>query len=142
MMCWPGLRERPLDDHVVQGHGCGELTWRAIAAQLVGHPIEALEQRAVPPAELGRRSAKATGERTVADADDLVHEAMKEDGVARLVDLLGREKVLLLLQRRRVDVGRQVVGDQVLAVEEQRVEPQRPAPLLVGEAVQPVLAVP
>jgi hypothetical protein len=80
-------------------------------------------------------------ERAVADADDLVHEAVKEDGVARLVDLLRRQEVLLLLQRGGVDVGRQVVGDGVLAVEEQRVEPQRAAPLLGRELLVPVDAV-
>jgi hypothetical protein len=70
-----------------------------------------------------------------------VHEALEEDRVARLVDLLGGQEVLLLLQRGGVDVGREVVGDRVLAVEEERVEPQRPAPLLLAEALVPVDAI-
>jgi hypothetical protein len=71
-----------------------------------------------------------------------VHEALEEDGVARLVDLLGREELLVLLERRGVDVRAQAVGDRVLAVEEERVEPQRPAPLLGGHALVPVDPVP
>ena len=66
-------------------------------------------------------------------ADDLAHEAREQHRVARLVDLLGREEVLLLLARRGVDVGREVVGDRVLAVEEHRVGPQRAAALDLGE---------
>jgi hypothetical protein len=54
---------------------------------------------------------------------------MEEDRVPRLVDLLGGEEVLLLLLRCRVDVGREVVGDRVLSVEEHRVDPERRAAL-------------
>ena len=55
--------------------------------------------------------------------------------MARLVDLLGGQEVLLLLARGGVDVRREVVGDRVLAVEEQRVEPQRGPALELGERV-------
>jgi hypothetical protein len=49
---------------------------------------------------------------------------VEEDRVAGLVDLLRGEEVLLLFLRRRVDVGGEVVGDRVLAVEEHRVGPE------------------
>jgi hypothetical protein len=65
---------------------------------------------------------------------------MEEDGVPRLVDLLRGEEVLLLLLRRRVDVGGEVVGHRVLAEEEHRVDPERRLALEVGERV-PALAV-
>ena len=73
-------------------------------------------------------------DRPVAAPDDLVHEALEEDRVARLVDLLGGEEVLLLLPRGGVDERREVVGDRVLAVEEHRVVPQRGAALVLGHA--------
>ena len=58
-------------------------------------------------------------------AGDLAHEPREQHRVARLVDLLGGQEVLLLLARGGVDERGQVVGDGVLAVEEQRVGPQR-----------------
>src|SRR5580698_7452724 len=61
--------------------------------------------------------------------------------MARLVHLLCREEVLLLLARRRVDVGREVVGDGVLAPEEQGVIPERGLALELGEALLPLLGV-
>src|SRR5262249_23764776 len=54
---------------------------------------------------------------------------------------LGGEEVLLLLARGGVDVRREVVGDRVLAVEEEGVQPERAAALLGREALVPVLAV-
>jgi len=58
--------------------------------------------------------------------------------VARLVDLLGGEEVLLLLERRRVDVGREVVGDRVLTPEEEAVVPERGLALELGEILAPL----
>ena len=116
------LGERPLDDDVVERQRLGELARRAIGAQLGGHGVEPPEELAMTPGELGESRAEPAREAAVADADDLVQEAVKEDGVARFVDLLRREEVLLLLERRRIDVRREVVGDRVLAVEEQRVD--------------------
>jgi hypothetical protein len=133
-----GLGERGLDHEVVERHRGGELGRRAVAAQLVGHPVEALEDLPVAPGDLRRSRAQPARHRAVAGADHLVQEALEEDRVARLVDLLGGQEILLLLERRRVDVGREVVGHRVLAVEEERVEPQRPAPLLLGEPLAPV----
>ena len=136
-----GLRERPLDDDVVERHRLGELARRMVAAQLGGHRVEAAKELAMTPRELRQRGAQAARQGAVADARDLVHEAVKEDRMARLVDLLRREEVLLLLERRRVDVRREVVGDRVLAVEEQRVQPQRRGALLRRELLLPVDAV-
>ncbi len=51
------------------------------------------------------------------------------------------EEVLLLLQRRRVDVGGEVVRDRVLAPEEQRVVPQRRRALELGEVLAPLARV-
>src|SRR5882724_5082530 len=65
---------------------------------------------------------------------------MEEDRVARLVNLLAGEEVLLLLLRRRVDVGGEVVGDRVLAVEEHRVDPERRFALDLAERL-PTLAI-
>src|SRR5215204_845800 len=65
---------------------------------------------------------------------------MEEDRMASLVHLLSGEEVLLLLLGRRVDVGGEVVGDGVLAVEEHRVRPQRGLALDVAERL-PALAI-
>ena len=81
------------------------------------------------------------GEDAVAEPADLVHEALEEDRVTRLVDLLRREEVLLLLARGGVDERGQVVGDGVLAVEEHRVVPQRGAPLVLGHHLVPLAPV-
>ena len=111
---------------------------RAIRAQLLRHRGQGREHLAVPPRELpgGRRERR--GDALPADADDLAHEAVEEDRVARLVGLLGGQEVRLLLARSGVDVRREVVGDGVLAVEEERVEPPRRAALLLGELLVPV----
>ena len=140
-MCWPGCASVP-----------STTTWYSVTAsasmrgewsrpQPRGDPVEVAEELAVAPRQLRHGRAQPARQRPVAHPDDLVQEAMKEHRVARLVDLLGREEVLLLLERRGVDVRRQVVGDRVLAVEEQRVQPQRRGALLRRELVLPVLAV-
>ena len=53
--------------------------------------------------------------------------------MAGLIDLLRRQEVLLLLLGRGVDVGGEIVGDRVLAVEEHGVRPQRGLPLDLAE---------
>ena len=75
-----------------------------------------------------------------ADAHDLLHEAVEEDRVTRLVHLLGRQEVLLLLERSGVDVRGEPVGDGVLAPEEERVVPDRGLALEVREVGLPLLA--
>ena len=134
-----GLGQRRLDDQVVEGDRLREVRQRAVAAQLVGHPVEAVEDLAVAPAQVLLGVGEGRGD-VVAGADHLLEEAVEEDRVAGLVDLLGREEVLLLLLRRRVDVGGEVVGDRVLAEEEHRVDPQRRLALDVGER-RPAVAV-
>ncbi len=124
------LGERGLDDQVVERDGGGELRPGAVAAQLVGHTVEAGEDLLEAPAELGLRGGQRGGDR-VAGVHDLRHEAREEDGVAGLVDLLGGEEVLLVLTRCGVDVGSQIGCDAVLAVEEHRVVPQCGAALEV-----------
>src|SRR4029079_10017970 len=136
-----GLGEARLDDDVVERHRRGEHARRPVPAQLAGHPVEAREDLAVDPGQLGPRRGEHPGDGAVAATDDLVQEALEEDAVAGLVGLLGGEEVLLLLARRGVDVGREVVGDRVLAVEEERVEPERAAALLGREPLLPVDAV-
>jgi hypothetical protein len=106
----------------------------------VGHPVQAFEHLAKAPREprtrpLQRRTDVSPG------AGDLAHESREQHGVPCLVDLLGGKEVLLLLARRRVDERRQVVGDGVLAMEEQRVGPQRAPALDLGELVLPLLAI-
>jgi hypothetical protein len=133
-----GLGHARLDDEVVERHGLGELDLRAVLAQLVGHLVQAREHHPVAPGQLGERGVEGRLDAALAGADHLVHEAVEEDRVARLVDLLRGEEVRLLLERRRVDVRREVVGDRVLAVEEQRVQPQRAAPLLGRQLLVPV----
>ena len=135
------LRERRLDHHVVERHGRRQLRGRAIAPQLVGHRVEPVEDLHEAPRELGLDRLQSARHGAVAEAADLVHEALEEDRVARLVDLLCREEVLLLLQRRRVDVGREVVGDRVLAPEEQGVVPQRGLALEVRQLLAPLARV-
>jgi hypothetical protein len=58
-----------------------------------------------------------------------------------LVHLLGREEVLLLLERRGVDVGREPVGDGVFAPEEEGVVPERGVALEVREDLLPLARV-
>src|ERR1019366_3290060 len=99
---------------------------------------ETVEDLAKARCELGLDRGEATGHRAVADPADLLHEALEEDGVARLVDLLGGQEVLLLLAWRGVDVRREVVGDRVLPPEEQAVVPQRRLALELGEVLAPL----
>ena len=106
-----------LDDQVVEGDRLRELRQRAVAAQLVGHLVEPVEHLPVAPAEVLFCEGERGGD-VVAGADHLAEEAVEEDGVAGLVDLLGGEEVLLFFLGRRVDVGGEVVGDGVLAEEE------------------------
>ena len=100
--------------------------------ELVDHPLEPPEDVPVAPAELRQGGLEAGGD-VALDADDLLEEAVEEDGVAGLVDLLGGEEVLLLLFRGGLDVGGEAVGDCVLAVEEHRVDPHGGLPLDLGE---------
>ena len=133
MKCWPGCAS------VASTTMWYIVTARASAArersraQLVGDLVEQLERLAEAPRELGLGGLQPAGDRAVAALDHLVHEALEEHRVARLVDLLGGEEVLLLLARRGVDERREVVGHRVLAVEEHRVVPQRGAALELGE---------
>ena len=135
----PRLGQGRLDDHVVERDRLRELRQRLVLAELLAHAIEAVEHVAVAPAELrlGVGERRADG---VAGADHVLEEAVEEDRVAGLVDLLGGEEVLLLLRRRRVDVGGEVVGDRVLAEEEHRVDPERRLALDLAERL-PALAV-
>jgi hypothetical protein len=135
------LRQRRLDDEVVHRHGTREGGARAVLAQHAGDLVEHLERLAEAPGELGLGGGQRAGDRAVAALDDLLHEAMEEDRVARLVDLLGGQEVLLLLARRGVDERREVVGDRVLAVEEHRVVPEGCAALELGEVLAPLPAV-
>ena len=135
----PRLRQGRLDDHVVERDRAGEVRQRAVAPQVVGHPVEAVEDVPIAPAELRLGVGERGGDR-VAGADHLLEEPVEEDRVACLVDLLGGEEVLLLGPWRRVDVGGEVVGDGVLAVEEHRVDPARRAPLDLGQRL-PAVAV-
>ena len=91
-----------------------------------------------PHVSSGCDGLQAAGDRPVADADDLLHEALEEDRVARLVHLLGGEEVLLLLARGGVDERGEVVGHRVLADEEHRVVPERGAPLVLCERLVPL----
>jgi hypothetical protein len=102
---------------VVEGDRLGELGQRAVGAQLVAHRLEPAEDALVAPVQVLLGEGEPGRER-VAGADHLLEEAVEEDRVARLVDLLGSEEVLLLLLGGRVDVGGEPVGDRVLAVEE------------------------
>ena len=136
-----GLRERGLDHDVVERHRRRELRGRAVGAQLVGHRVEAVEDLAKAGVSCGLIVCRPLAMRAVADPADLLHEALEEDGVAGLVDLLGGEEVLLLLARRGVDVRGEVVRDRVLAPEEQAVVPQRRLALELGEVLSPLAGV-
>jgi hypothetical protein len=137
----PGLGERCLDDDVVERHGGGQLGGRAVGAQLVGHRVQAVEDLAEAGGQLRLDRAQAAGHGAVADPAHLLHEALEEDSVAGLVDLLGGEEILLLHQWRRVDVGGEVVRYGVLAPEEQAVVPQRGLALELGEVLAPLAGV-
>ena len=116
-----GLGQQRLDDDVVHRHRPRQRDGAAVAPQLAGDLVQQREGLAEAPGQLGLDGLQRAGDRAVAAPDDLVHEALEEDRVARLVDLLGAEEVLLLLARGGVDERREVVGDRVLAVEEHRV---------------------
>ena len=132
------LRHRRLDDQVVERDRLRELRQRAVGAELLAHRLEPAEDALVAPAEMRLGEGEAVGER-VAGADHFLEEAVEEDGVAGLVDLLGGEEVLLLLLRGGVDVGGEAVGDRVLAVEEHRVDPERRLALDLGQGLPALL---
>ena len=106
-----GLREQRLDDEVVHRHGPRERGARAVRAQRAGDLVEQRERLAEAPRELrldgAQRRPRSTRRRRPTTSS---HEALEEDRVARLVDLLGGEEVLLLLARGGVDERREVVG--------------------------------
>jgi hypothetical protein len=138
----PGLGQAALDHDVVERDRAGqEVAVARRLAQPGRHVLEEAERLAVAPRQLGQRRAQRPADGAVAEADHLVHEALEEHAVARLVDLLRGEKVLLLLARRGVDVRAERVCDGVLAVEEQREQPQRAAALLGRHPLVPVDAV-
>ena len=137
----PGLGERRLDHDVVERDRGGQARQRRVRAQLVRHPVEPVEHLPEAPRELWPDRFQSAADGAVTEVAHLVHEAVEEDGVARLVDLLRGEEVLLLLGRRGVDVRRQPVGDGVLAPEEERVVPQRGAALELGHLLVPLAAV-
>ena len=136
------LRERRLDHDVVERHRRRELG-AASGRRAARRPSCRGGRRSCgsPTVSCGLIACRPLGHRAVADAADLLHEALEEDRVAGLVDLLGGEEVLLLLQRRGVDVGGEVVGDRVLAPEEQAVVPQRRLALELGEVLAPLARV-
>ena len=101
-----GLGERRLDDEVVHRHGPRERGARAVAAQLAGDSSSSANVLTKPHVSSGRGRLQRARDAAVAALDDLVHEAVEEDRVARLVDLLGGEEVLLLLARGGVDERR------------------------------------
>jgi len=119
----PRLRQRRLDDAVVERHRRRQARDRRVATQLVAGRLEAAEDPLEAPVQPGPDLLERTVYPAVSDPGDLVHEAIEEDGVPGLVGLLGGKEVLLLFQRRGVDVGREAVDDRVLAPEEQRVVP-------------------
>jgi hypothetical protein len=136
------LGQAGLDHHVVERHAAGEqvaVVRRGL--QLLGHVLEVGERLAVAPGQVRRRRLQRAADGPVADADDLLEEALEEDRVAGLVDLLRGEELLLLLERRGLDVRAERVGDGVLAVEEEGEDPQRAAALLGRHALVPVDAV-
>ena len=106
---------------------------RAVLAQFLGHHVEAVEDAAVAPVQLRQGGGEGLLDRVAADPDHLLEEAVEEDRVADLVDLLGGEEVGHLLGRGGGDVGGEGVGDPVLAVIEHRVDPHRRAPLDVAQ---------
>jgi hypothetical protein len=135
------LGQRRLDDDVVERDRRGELWLGAVAAQLRCHRVQALEDLAKARRQLRLDRRQGAACRAVADAAHLVHEALEEDRMPCLVDLLGGQEVLLLLQRRRVDVGREIVRYSVLAPEEQGVVPKRRLALEVAELLAPLARV-
>ncbi len=136
-----GLREPRLDHDVVERDRGGELRLRAVGTQLVGHRVEAIEDLAKARRELGANGVERGRGRPRADAADLLHKALEEDRVSSLIDLLGGEEVLLLLARSRIDVRREIVGDGVLAPEEERVVPQCGRAFEVRELLAPLARV-
>ena len=135
-----GLCERRLDDQVVHRDRGGEVGLRAVLPEAVGHLVEVLEGLPEAPREVGVGRVQRAVD-VLPALHDLLHEAAEEDGVARLVHLLGGQEVLLLLARGGVDERRQVVRHRVLAVEEHRVVPERGAALQVAELLVPLPAV-
>ncbi len=136
------LGQRRLDHDVVERHrraraGPGSGRARSSSA-IVSRRSKILRK---PTRQLRLDRVQAARHRAVADAAHLLHEALEEHRVARLVDLLGGEEVLLLLARRRVDVRGQVVRDRVLAPEEQAVVPQRRLALELREVLAPLARV-
>jgi hypothetical protein len=136
-----GLGERGLHEDVVHRDRGGQVGQRLVPAQVVGDAVEAFERLAEAPGQLTLGGFQGAADVGVAALHDLAHEAREEDRVSCLVDLLRGQEVLLLLLRRGVDVGREVVGDGVFAVEEQGVVPERGPALKIGPLVVPLVAV-
>src|SRR5207253_7446178 len=91
------------------------------------------EDAAIAPVQLRQGRGERLLDRVAADTDHLLEEAVEEDRVPDLVDLLGRQEVGHLLGRGGGDVGGERVGNTVLAVIEHRVDPHRRAALDVGQ---------
>ena len=125
MKCWPGWASvaSTMKWYIVTARASAVRERSLRSSPVTSSSISNVLRK--PQVSSGSVAAQRAGDRAVAALDDLVHEAVEEDGVARLVDLLGGEEVLLLLARGGVDERREVVGDGVLAVEEHRVVPQR-----------------
>ena len=142
MKCWPGWASSASTTRWYIVTARASAVRERSRAQRAGHLVEQRERLAEAPGQLrlGRPRAPPAID-PVAAPDDLVHEALEEHRVARLVDLLRGEEVLLLLARGGVDERREVVGDRVLADEEHRVVPQRGAALVVGHHLVPLAPV-
>src|ERR687896_959848 len=136
-----GLGERRLDDDVIERDRRRQVGARGLAAQPRAHRSGATEPLGKPPREVRLDGGGARAGVVAADARHLVHEAAEEHGVARLVHLLRGQEVLLLLERRRVDAGREAVGHGVLTPEEERVVPQGGLALEISELLAPLTGV-
>ena len=141
MKCWPGWASDASMTMWYSVIACASLgaSGRGAARRPSGRaartPCES------PRSARGRVSLQRRARSSVAGPGDLAHEPGEQHRVAGLVDLLGGQEVLLLLARGGVDERGEVVGDRVLAVEEQRVGPQRARRSTLGEALAPMLAV-
>ncbi len=115
----PGQRQRPLDDHVVDGDEVDlGLDARGVVQQrTVGVHEVAVEQRDVVVVQVLTCPFQAVLERAVVP-EYLLVEAIEVLGVTGLIDLLGEQESLLVLVRGRHHQSAELAGHALLADEE------------------------
>ncbi len=140
----PGHRQDPLGDHVVGDDALDEqLQVVGLGLDPVGDVAQRVVEEEVPGADVEQLLldlADAGAQVVRVERHHLGHPAVEEDGVAHLVDELGREEGLDLAVRRGQQERGQVGGDALLA-DVEAAEAEGRLQLRLGRRLHPVLLV-